>query len=42
MRFLLKNQRFTALLVLALARIIDIYNNLVAGYDLDYRSRRIE
>lgn len=23
-------------------RIIDIYNNLVAGYDLDYRGRRIE
>lgn len=42
MRFLLKNQGFTALLVLALARIIDIYNNLVAGYNLDYRGRRIE
>lgn len=23
-------------------RIIDIYNDLVAGYDLDYRGRRIE
>ena len=23
-------------------RIIDIYNDLVAGYDLDYRGRRVE
>lgn len=23
-------------------RIIDIYNDLIAGYDLDYRGRRIE